>query len=418
MRSLLRQDKKKKTVGKTMATTSTTRRHASKTEATMSMAIPTLPQEIIAEILSRLPVKSLGQFRCVSKPWLSLISDTHFIKMHLKQRLSQKVFMSFWFRLKIRSLDFEALVNHVGDEKSAIKNLQLPLELGSIRRVKILGSCDGLLCLRLGDNDVIIWNPCIREYKKLQEFNGLGGSYGFGYDCENDDYKLVKVIPRNGSDEISVDVFSLKTNSWRRVCYGGYKFDLVDDVGTLLNGAVYWQANRGDTKDTSFIVSFDIVNEKFSELPIPDCKFVEGPMLGVLGGSLCACRSEFGKDVEMWAMKEDGAKVSWIKFATVRLGMEPEYIREYSIPLCFAKNGEALMLKGGLQLDAYNLKKNGYRRLFISPDGDCEFDGALYVESLVSPNVYDGAHWQTPSIQENDQEKIDGVARLERFDLG
>jgi hypothetical protein len=171
---------------------------------------------------------SLGQFRCVSKPWLSLISDTHFIKMHLKQRLSQKVFMSFWFRLQIRSLDFEALVNHVRDEKSAIKNLQLPLEVGSIRMVKILGSCNGLLCLTLGDNDVIIWNPCIREYKKLQELNGLGDSYGFGYDCDNDDYKLVKVIPRNGSDEISVDVFSLKTNSWRRICYGGYKFDLVD----------------------------------------------------------------------------------------------------------------------------------------------------------------------------------------------
>lgn len=163
-------------------------------------------------------------------------------------------------------------------------------------------------------------------------------------------------------------------------------------MGTLLNGSVYWQAKREDTKETKFIiVSFDLVKEKFRELPKPDSKFAEGPLLGVLGESLCACRSLFGKNVEVWAMKEEGAEVSWIKFATVLLEMEPEYIREYSVPLCFAKNGEAIMLKGGLQLDAYNLKENGYRRIYISPIGQYEFDGTVYVESLVSPNAYDGA---------------------------
>nr|XP_023928360.1 F-box/kelch-repeat protein At3g06240-like [Quercus suber]XP_023928361.1 F-box/kelch-repeat protein At3g06240-like [Quercus suber] len=390
-----------------------TTRHANKTEAmamSMSMAIPTLPNEVIAEILSRLPVKSLGQFRCVSKPWLSLLSDPHFIKMHLKQKLSHKLFMYFMFcskKFKIQSLDYEALVSGDDDEKSAGKNLQLPVAMGSLRGVRILGSCNGLLCLGIGDNDIIMWNPCIGEYKRLQEASGLG-SYGFGYDCCNDDYKLVKVIPRNGSDEIGVDVFSLKTNSWKRVCYGGHSFDLVDDVGTLLNGSVYWQAKREDTKETKFIiVSFDLVKEKFRELPKPDSKFAEGPLLGVLGESLCACRSLFGKNVEVWAMKEEGAEVSWIKFATVLLEMEPEYIREYSVPLCFAKNGEAIMLKGGLQLDAYNLKENGYRRIYISPIGQYEFDGTVYVESLVSPNAYDGAHSQSPRIGENAQEKVE-----------
>ncbi|KAF5818739.1 putative F-box domain-containing protein [Helianthus annuus] len=42
-----------------------------------------LLSEIIKEILSRLPVKSILRFKSVSKPWLSCISDPTFTKLHL-----------------------------------------------------------------------------------------------------------------------------------------------------------------------------------------------------------------------------------------------------------------------------------------------------------------------------------------------
>ncbi|TVU20505.1 hypothetical protein EJB05_36716, partial [Eragrostis curvula] len=41
----------------------------------MERVPPSLPDDIIAEILSRVPYKSLCRFKCVSRPWLALCSD-------------------------------------------------------------------------------------------------------------------------------------------------------------------------------------------------------------------------------------------------------------------------------------------------------------------------------------------------------
>ncbi|KAJ0805560.1 putative F-box domain-containing protein [Helianthus annuus] len=60
----------------TLEDESTTVDPLKKTNANIS-----LPIEVIEEILSRLPVKSILRFRSLSKPWLSRISNPSFAKL-------------------------------------------------------------------------------------------------------------------------------------------------------------------------------------------------------------------------------------------------------------------------------------------------------------------------------------------------
>lgn len=113
-----------------------------------SMGVSALPDEIIADVLSRLPVKSLMRFRCVCKSWRTLISNPQFIKMHLN-RVNQdvngcckRVLLS---SLPLRSVDYEARNNDVDDVSVVLDFLTRVPEYAAA--VEIAGSCNGLVCL-------------------------------------------------------------------------------------------------------------------------------------------------------------------------------------------------------------------------------------------------------------------------------
>ncbi|KAK9144953.1 hypothetical protein Sjap_004856 [Stephania japonica] len=274
------------------------------------------PPEIMECILSRLPVKSLARFRCVSKSWLKLISNPDFIKSHLKQsNLSNDIKIMLKSDSIIYSLDIV--------DGNMVVDPQRPYEASLWDEDDmILCSCDGLLYMHCLDyNFKCIWNPSTRERTILpdcspppsgKDIDYMEASYGFFYDPVTNDYKVVEIhyYDSKHEDTLSeVRVYSFPSNSWKVITE--FPYACIPGTGQLTNGTLHWVAHRcGESEDSQLVISYDIRSEEFQEVPLPEFKDDQVDLgVEVLAGSLCLLR--YGKvPLEVWVMKNYGVRES------------------------------------------------------------------------------------------------------------
>ncbi|KAL3567716.1 hypothetical protein D5086_030367 [Populus alba] len=257
-----------------------------------------LPQEIIVDILTYLPAKSLIRFKCVCRSWRSLISDPQFSKLHLKRAYEDESMNRQRLLVAtdpLYSVDFEAASD--GDNGNALVKLPYPnaeSHKDSFAVGLFLGSCDGIVCILDEVDNVVLWNPSTRESKKLpgpSSFLNKDFSTGLGYDSSTDDYKMViaSSATATGSDQIMVEVFTLKTNTWRTVQGSLSGITLGGRYeGVFWNGALLWLGKQegGAAHDLDVIVPFDIEEEKFMEaVPLPNHFYTA--FLSISGNCLC-----------------------------------------------------------------------------------------------------------------------------------
>ncbi|KAI8561458.1 hypothetical protein RHMOL_Rhmol04G0341400 [Rhododendron molle] len=352
----------------------------------MGRGLPHIPSELIINILSRLSVKSLCRFKSVSKPWLALISDRQFVKAHLnhqstKDNKTQKLILACRFYRNVYSLDLQA-------PDPAITEIQLPYK----PIVAILGSLNGILLIRTGKT-FRLWNPSIRMFQKFKppDFPSRSTIYGLSYDSASDDFKVVMAImPSRKDAKAVVHVFSARLSSWNRIGDFGYQI-YGSTSGTVLNGAPHSVVERLGAGMGSAIVYFDATEEKFKEVPSPDCEGANMLArsssfgLGVLGGSLCVVKRHDEGHADVWVMKEYGVKESWTKLFVIPIA-SGEFYSYRCMPLCYANDGEVVMALDSKKLVSYNPEENSYQTISIA-EVRPKFDVALYVESLASPHV-------------------------------
>ena len=344
-----------------------------------------LPRELIVDILSRLPVKYLCRFKCVSKPWRTLISHPDFVKTHLHRAQFKRLILAFGNSLY--SIDHETSFEN---DVVAVALDYFPLDQNNQLAIAIIGSCNGLLCLRSQPNTFFVFNPATHESARIPDAPTPDGfdhailAYGFGYAPSIDDYKLVKAV-----NAPLVAVFSLKTSTWKLV--EGFHYEKPTEVwegslpcGTHLNGALHWVFKRRGGGEC-VIAAFDLETDTFREMPVPAVS-VSGFSTGSLKGCLCLMDLVFGlRRRDIWVMKEYGVGNSWTKILVV----DPCYEVK---PLCLWKKSKILMTIDRNE----NENENGNELVLCNPkDGTCKnfevvdipfwFYADTYVESLVSP---------------------------------
>ncbi|KAK4348639.1 hypothetical protein RND71_031394 [Anisodus tanguticus] len=335
---------------------------------------PTLPLEVVTEILVRLPVKSLLQFRCVSKSWLALISTPQFVKTHLNLSVSNKDNTHHMLMLhqdnnlkvcSIRSIFYEN-DESVDDVSDFYYPKKCPFE--------VVGSFKGLICLMNGPEKFLLWNPSIRKFREVTTFTDgpmCGGHhmYGFGYDELHDDYKIVRIFyAKKGG--YCCDIYSFNSDSCRGIDDFQGEVLMDSDSGKLVSGKLHWVPAGGpfscNDKD---IVYIDLADEKWGKLEQP--YYGEGKFrlnLGVLGSHLsmfCSYRLK-GDDpgifcsyqrtcTDVWVMKEYGVKESWARLHTIKFPLSISREPVLSPMFCKSNKGE-ILLEFGSRFMIYNPK--------------------------------------------------------------
>ncbi|KAL2493678.1 F-box/kelch-repeat protein [Forsythia ovata] len=354
-----------------------------------------VPEDILVEILSRLPVKSLIKFRCVCKSWYDILKKPTFDLKHHNSNLlvSRRDFKSN-----------ERVISLFGNENTIIEtfddqNLSSFLN-GMFSHIRLIGPCKGIVCLYGFHDNIALWNPAIRDFKVLPRSQiprrpdaGIrGGDIGVGFDSRTNDFKVMQILFCTSNDlglVYQVEIFSLRMGLWRK-----YE-DIVPanimyyNVWSMVykNEIFCWWAQDGNVE---VILSFDMGKEMFQKTPLP-CD------IEVLGGQHMTRRAislfkvsialivyhlkEVDKFFDIWVTNELGINGdSWIKL----LSIGP--LSQVERPLGFW-NGKFMLESNCRELVLYDPSIQEIKNLGIHGKRD-RVEVIVYVENEVGESEF------------------------------
>ncbi|GER25087.1 F-box and associated interaction domains-containing protein [Striga asiatica] len=314
---------------------------------------PRLPLDIAENILCRLPVKTLKRFRAVDKSWRALIDSESFAKAHFHSSLasnSNRNIISCIFGFHAMNIEF----------LSTPTDMEPPFEynnkdVDSIEH-KVLPKCPVKLAPRLA--------------------NACENMYGFAYDEENDDYKVVKVMWHKKRPLSEEWVYSLKLDSWRKTKAMKYQ---MGHWPVPFRGALHALAGNDDVK----LMGFNIVTETNFELPLPKLDHdIERPhlTLELFDGTMLALACVYASEVVIWVMREYGVAESWQVIFSMPNTQGPMW------PLALSKDGEKILFNyRGTHFAYFGLREHSVQDIalpyIVWP--------RLIVETLISPHFWD-----------------------------
>ncbi|GFZ19443.1 hypothetical protein Acr_28g0001480 [Actinidia rufa] len=369
-----------------------------------------LPTDIISQILSRIPMKSLFRFRCVAKLWCCIIDHPFFAYMHLSQCNEEHNMLLLipYPTYRQKKLSFR-LVEERGRNMKANKNSITEFDLN---HCVLLSSCNGLVCIQYENKQsYVLLNPLRTDFLELPKAT-IKADYpepvivtcGFGFDASTSAYKVVRVVCRIENLTSRVIVHRVGTSSWRedltptievhRVDTSSWRENLtsrveVHRVGTsswreigevpphpvegkpvFAHGFLHWLVNPFRRESEGMIVSFHIGTEKFQWTPHPkvDATYTVLFQLVDMKGNLGMVDLSSKTNIDIWVQKDYKNK---------------EWVRQYRIDIrapCGRSNIEHIQVIGLWENGEILLKFNdGF--FIYSPKTGLRYNNGLGLES-------------------------------------
>ncbi|KAJ4845915.1 hypothetical protein Tsubulata_025763 [Turnera subulata] len=404
-----------------------------------------LPIEIIANILSRLPIKNVVGCKIVCKSWRHLItSDPYFAKLHLSMPPQQCLLLHpspiprpddpRSRRLyKQNMIDLSSTTSTTttttgASSSSVAMTIEVGPKLDTREKFKgdIVGSCNGLICSAQDCEEELdidasgggnklgprLWfrvcNPITGEYIVIESSvrRPKYDLYGyprmeFCYCPSSDQYKIM--VQR----ESGLMIHTLGSNLWRGV--QDIPNQQSASKAASLNGALHWVFSV--THRGVCVVALDIENEAV-RFVIPAPPKIRGDHnvhasqlnVSVSRGwlTLFPCRiTQFERDegngVDIWVMKEYGEVSSWTKqhvvLSSSLVGRSPHLYRLIPIHINTTTKAAAALREGGgeggdVKILALSQRRGGERgvpSILLSVDVGTNINTAKEVEVDVKP---------------------------------
>uniref|UniRef100_A0A7N0VKY8 F-box domain-containing protein n=1 Tax=Kalanchoe fedtschenkoi TaxID=63787 RepID=A0A7N0VKY8_KALFE len=417
---------------------------------------PLLPDDIMVEVLSWLPARSLGRSSCVSKCWNSLIRSRRFIEMHLRRgfdtvdrlRLLYSPYppdssYSINFAFSIKCGDISKSFECVSDAN--VEWLTHPtwhywpsLFDGSCHPppdyfLSFAGCCNGLLCFAKCTNwfrnefQAFLWNPATGALSWVSEENvaaedvwddetrpgpeelPISFRFGFGYDSVADDYKIVRLLEYYvDSDEYTrltrMEVLSVGTNTLRRFEVRA-RGEFLSDKVVFLNGSLHWLLSRQLPSKAAleyFVLRFNLETEKMDEVAI---QFPEAADSGPLISGAWGLRVLDGRlhvMVEYQKRPEETESEMWVleecaSSWTMKLSMPHDLGATAGRNTLYVSTDGGVLVEGRLgDLAMCDLEKQSFQKISFPDSWKLErFHYKLvFVESLISPFHVPNPNWR------------------------
>ncbi|KAL8031233.1 hypothetical protein ABFX02_13G011200 [Erythranthe guttata] len=333
-----------------------------------------LPEDVIEEILSRLPVLSLIRFKSVCKSWKMIIKNPAFISKHHQTIASTEGSETLLVNRRDNATNKRvvSLLRKEGKDAFALDQ-DLPTVFNNMfNHVRLIGPCNGIVCLYGYPDNIALWNPRIRDFKILpiskipRSSKVLGGDIGLGFDSETRDFKVMQILFCGSVNR--VEIYSLKTNSWRKY-KGVLPADIMyNNLWSMVhkNEIFCWLAQ--DISKIDVILSFHMINEIFQITPLPPLISTNDVFGGITRAIMPLKQSSIGlivypikdsdKVFDVWIANELGGNVDlWCKIASIGP------ISSVERPLALWENDEFVLENSRGELVMYNCSNQEIKNL-------------------------------------------------------
>ncbi|KAM0024045.1 putative F-box domain-containing protein [Helianthus debilis subsp. tardiflorus] len=284
------------------------------------------PNEIIEEIFSRLPVKSILRFRSVSKPWLSLISTPSFTKLHFTRATAAHRTALFISAYDDFTKNYSFLsAPHDGGPVTHL----MTLDHDCWSRYTEAEYLNGLICFtcitflsgKLFARAFVL-NPSTHKIFYVPDpYSHVYGCthYLFGFDESTNEHTVLMIRKLFKSTAVELMVFSMSSYSWRKIDVEppvGFTWDdlLFHKSSVCVNSVVHVMV-----RPSSFaILAFNLRTEKFSVINLPyehhDTLANDPRLIKISGciGVVSHDRAVENNEINLWILQDYENRV-WVR---------------------------------------------------------------------------------------------------------